>query len=188
MIRENLVKALGALLVFVVLLGVAGYYLERELQDATNWVVTQIGFPGLCLLILVSDGLVTPFPPDAVLLVIAKSRLAEHWLGYVLVLGLVSVAAGCVGWMIGRWLGHRDFARRRIAALRAQHGDFIERYGFWAIVLGAVTPLPYSVTCWAGGAVGLSFTKVLLASLVFRVPRFVLYYWLIVNLGHLVGG
>ena len=185
MIRENLVKAVGALLLFTVLLGVLGYFLEDELVRATNWVVTQIGFPGLCLLLLLTDGLVTPFPPDAILLVIAKSRLAEHWLGYVLVLGSISAAAGCLGWCIGRWLGHIPWVAARLAPFKALHGDFIRKYGFWAIVIGAITPLPYSLTCWGAGVVGLRFMTVFTASALFRVPRFILFYWVIVNMGHL---
>jgi len=188
LVRENIAKGLVALVLFLLLLGVLGFFLEQELIDATNWLVAQIGFVGLCLVLFVTDSIVTPFPPDVLLLVIAKSHLAEHWLTYVATLGLVSVAAGCLGWAIGRGLGHTAWAERRLSQFKGEHGGFVRKYGFWAIVLGAVTPLPYSVTCWGAGVMGLRFTTVLWASLLFRVPRFVLYYWLIVNTGHLVNG
>ncbi len=188
MVRENLAKALIGIAVLVLGLGALGYFLEQELIVATNWIVTRVGFTGLCAALYVADSLVTPFPPDVLLLVIAKSRLAEHWPTYVTTLGFVSVAAGCTGFFIGRWLGTQRWARRVFGEFKEDHATFLRRYGFWAIVLGAVTPLPYSVTCWSAGVMGLRFSTVLSASILFRVPRFVLYYLVIVKTGALVQG
>ena len=80
MIRENLLKALAGILLIVVMMSVLGFWLEAEMIIGTNWVVDRIGFAGLCLILFVSDTLVTPFPPDILLVVIAKSDLAERWL------------------------------------------------------------------------------------------------------------
>lgn len=181
LLRDNLLKAVLALVVFVLAMGVLGLVLEEELTTGTAWVVERIGFVGLCLILLVTDTLVTPFPPDLLLVVIAKSRLAEHWPGYVVALGFVSVVAGMLGWGIGRWLGHRPFARNLFGEFREDHREFIRKYGFWAVVIGSITPLPFSVTCWSAGVMGLRFATVLSAALLFRVPRFVVYYWLIAH-------
>lgn len=185
MLRDNLLKAGLGVVLFVLAMGVLGVLLEDELTTGTTWVVERIGFVGLCAILLVTDTLVTPFPPDLLLVVIAKSHLSEHWPGYVLVLGFVSVVAGMLGWGIGRWLGHRPIGRRLFGEFKGEHRAFIQRYGFWAVVLGSITPLPFSVTCWSAGVMGLRFAQVLLAALLFRVPRFVVYYWLIVRSGSL---
>ena len=187
MLRDNLVKAISALVIFIVLMTVLGFLFEDELTVGTTWVVERIGFIGMCMILLVTDTLVTPFPPDILLVVIAKSPLAENWQQYVVTLGAVSVCAGMMGWGIGRWLGHFRWSQRLFGEFKDDHHDFIRKYGFWAVVIGSITPLPYSVTCWTAGVLGLRWTTVLAASVLFRIPRFVLYYWLIASTGNLFG-
>ncbi len=185
MLKENLLKALIGLLILILGMAALGFWLEEEMSMATNWLVDRIGFAGLCLILFITDSLVTPFSPDIMLLVIAKSDLAEQWLPYVLVFSLVSVAAGMTGWCIGYWLGHLRFVQRLFGQFNDEQREFIRKYGFWAIVLGATTPLPYSVTCWTAGIVGLRWTTVLAASLLFRIPRIIIYYLLIASTGNL---
>lgn len=186
MIRKNLVKGLAGLIVFVTAMAAVGLVFEAELVTATNGVVERIGFAGLCAILFVNDLLVTPLPGDLLLVVIAKSELAENWVFYVFVLGLVSVAAGLFGWGIGRWLGVLPFVRRHVGKFKEANGEFIRRYGFWAVALGAATPLPFSLTCWSAGMLGVRWTTVLSASLLFRVPRFLIYYVLMVSAGRLL--
>lgn len=187
MVRENLLKALAGILLIVVMMSVLGFWLEEEMIIGTNWVVDRIGFSGLCLILFVTDTLVTPFPPDILLVVIAKSDLAERWLTYVLILGLVSVGAGMLGWCFGRWLGHVKFIQRIFNHLNDEQRTFIRKYGFWAIVFGAATPLPYSVTCWTAGAMGVRCSTVFTASVLFRIPRMIIYYLLISSTSNLFG-
>ena len=179
MIRESLIKTVAAIALIMVVMAISGIWLEEELSMATNWLVGRIGFAGLCLILFVIDTLVTPFSPDLVLIVVAKSELADNWFPYVFTLGCVSVCAGMTGWIIGRWLGHFGFVDRLFNKIGEEQRRFIVKYGFWAIVLGAATPLPYSATCWTAGIAGIRWTTVLAASLVFRIPRVILYYLLI---------
>nr|WP_305907307.1 VTT domain-containing protein [Methylomarinum sp. Ch1-1]MDP4520048.1 VTT domain-containing protein [Methylomarinum sp. Ch1-1] len=178
-------KALLSLLIILIVMGGLGFWLEEEMSMLTNWVVDRIGFTGLCLILLITDTFVTPFLPDILLLVIAKSDLAEHWLAYVFILGAVSVCAGMLGWSIGRWLGHFSLTQRLYGPITAEQQDFVRKYGFWGVALGAITPLPYSFTCWTAGVIGLRWPKVLAASLLFRIPRMILYYLLIASTGGL---
>lgn len=185
MFRKNLLKALAFIIIFVIAMGALGFWLEEEMGIVTNWVVDRIGFAGLCLILFLSDTLVTPISPDILLIVLAKSKLSERWLSYTLILGLLSVVAGMLGWCIGRWLGHVGFVQRIFGRIDDEQRSFINEYGFWAVVLGAITPLPYSFTCWTAGVIGLSWTKVLAASVLFRLPRIILSYLLIATAGNL---
>ena len=187
MIRENLLKALAGILILIIAMGALGFWIEEEMSIGANWVVDRIGFAGLCLILFITDTLVTPVSPDVLLVVIANSDLAERWLAYVFILGIVSVSAGMVGWCIGRWLGHFSFVRRLFGQFNDEQRCFIRKYGFWGIVLGATTPLPYSVTCWTAGAVGVGWSTVLAASVLFRIPRVIIYYLLIASAGNLFG-
>lgn len=187
MIRENLLKALASIVILFIAMGALGFWLEDELIVGTNWMIERIGFAGLCLILLVTDMLVTPVSPDILLLVVAKSDLAEHWPAYVLILGMVSAGAGMLGWCIGRWLGHLRLTRQLFGQFNEKQRGFVRKYGFWAIVLGATTPLPYSVTCWTAGILGVSWTTVLAASVLFRIPRFFIYYLVIASTIDLFG-
>ncbi len=185
MIQHNMLKALIALLAFLVGMAILGFMYEDEMAATTGWVVERVGFVGLAAILMVTDTLVTPFPPDLLLAVIAKSRLAADWPIYVGLLGLVSVIAGMTGYGIGRWLGHFRWSQRLFGEFREDHRSFLRKYGFWGVAIGSVTPLPYSVTCWTAGVLGIQWTKVLAASILFRVPRFYLYYWLLSTTGRL---
>lgn len=179
MIERNLFAALGALAAFIVVMGVLGYLFEGELEAIAHWVVDRIGFAGLALILMVTDTLVTPFPPDILLVVVAKSSLAANWPVYVGMLGIISVTAGMTGYGIGRWLGHFNWSRRLFGQFKEDHEAFIRRYGFWAVAVGSATPLPYSVTCWSAGVLGVPWMHVLAAALLFRLPRIFVVYWLL---------
>jgi membrane protein YqaA with SNARE-associated domain len=183
MIQKNLISALVGLTAMVLLMGLLGYLYEDQLTLATTWVVERIGFVGLMAILMVTDTLVTPFPPDILLVVVANSPLAENWPVYVGLLSMVSVLAGMTGYSIGRWLGHLQWTQRLFGDFKQEHRDFTSKYAFWAVALGAVTPLPYSVTCWTAGVLGARWTTVLAASVLFRIPRFFLYYWLLSTAG-----
>jgi membrane protein YqaA with SNARE-associated domain len=183
MIERNLYAALIGLAAFIVVMGVIGFVYEDELATMAEWVVQHIGFAGLAMILMVTDTLVTPFPPDILLIVIAKSHLAAYWPAYVGLLGLVSIVAGMTGYGIGRWLGHFEWSQRLFGQFKEDHRGFIRKYGFWAVAIGSVTPLPYSVTCWTAGVLGLRWTTVLAAAILFRLPRIFLVYWLLSNTG-----
>lgn len=185
MIQQHLIKALIGLLALIAIMAVLGFMYEEEMSAVTAGLVDRVGFLGLAAILMVTDTFVTPFPPDILLAVIAKSRLSTDWPLYVGILGLVSVIAGMTGYGIGRWLGHFRWSQRLFGDFREDHRSFLRKYGFWAVAMGSVTPLPYSVTCWSAGVLGIRWTKVLAASLLFRVPRFYLYYWLLSTSGGL---
>ena len=168
-------------------MGAAGIWFEDALETGTNWLVERIGFAGLCLIMLVSDTLVTPFPPDLLLVVIARSQLAERWFLYVFVLGAISVCAGMLGWRVGRYLGNFPYVKYVYTQTNEEMRVFVQRYGFWAVVLGATTPLPYSITCWTAGIMGVRGKTVFAASVLFRIPRMFFYYLLIESSGNLFG-
>lgn len=185
MIQQHLIKTLIAMLAFIAAMAVLGFVFEEEMTGVTTWVVERLGFVGMAAILMVTDTLVTPFPPDILLAVIARSRLADDWPVYVGILGLVSVIAGMTGYGIGRWLGHFRWSHRLFGDFKEDHRKLLRKYGFWGVALGAVTPLPYSVTCWTAGVLGIRWTKVLAASVLFRIPRFFLYYWLLATTGSL---
>lgn len=173
-------KGLAGLLVLLVAVGLAGVYLESELLGATRWAHATLGVPGLLAIIAAADALTAPIPPDLVLVVVANSPLAERWPTIIGVIGVVSVVAGSGGWLLGRWLGETRVPNILFGRFRRRNQALVTRYGAWAIGLAALTPIPFSVTCWFAGMFNMRYRPFAAVSLL-RIPRFYSYYILIAH-------
>jgi membrane protein YqaA with SNARE-associated domain len=170
-------KVISGVLLLAVLIGGVGFvsiFYEAELLAFTKLVFDTVGFGGLVFILFLSDSVITPIPPDAVLLVISKSSLHAHWPLVILGIGVMSSVAGCVGWALGGKLRSTRLGRRWLSRAKTNRA-LVERYGPWAVALGALTPIPFSVTCWTAGLFEMRFAPFAVVTLL-RVPRFVGYY------------
>ncbi|MCB0356410.1 MAG: VTT domain-containing protein [Bdellovibrionales bacterium] len=178
--KSNFSYAMLSLASFFVIAGALSLFFEENLKFITNWVVQNFGFQGMCTFIFVADAIVSPLPPDAMLFVIAKSDMHTNWLPYVFTLSLFSVLAGKMGYLIGYSLQRFSFIHPKIVDYYSKKRSLVEKYGHWVVVLGALTPLPFSLSCWAAGMVRLKWRNFFLASL-FRIPRIFVAYFMIYN-------
>ncbi len=176
--QKQLLRGLLFLLLLVGLIFIVALIFKPQIDQLANWMIDHFGFMGLSASVFIADLIISPIPPDAALYLIGQSTMHEQWVLWVPLLGLVSAGAGLCGWMIGKRLQHVRFFRRITVTYRREHKGQIKRFGFWMVVIGALTPLPFSLTCWLAGIFKLPLQTFVLAALV-RVPRFVLYYWAI---------
>ena len=175
LVRKNVVR-LG---ITLLLLGVVAIVLmsrfRPELDAVTASVFNAVGLGGLIGIIFVADTFVAPFPPDTVLLLIAASPHHADWLWLIPLIGVVSTCAGYLGYSMGSYFSRKSWAERWLGPLRSRSQDMVLRYGSWAVALGALTPVPFSVTCWTAGLLHLPFRLVWKPCLL-RIPRYVIYY------------
>lgn len=174
-VRRKLFAAVVSIVVLVALVVLLTLEFQAELDVFTLWVFDRIGLTGLVALLFLSDAAASPVPPDAVLLLISNSPFHAFWPTLIPLLGLISSVAGWVGYFIGRRLAHTRFSRFLFQRFKQTSAALIHRYGPWGIVLGAITPLPFSVTCWTAGMLEIPFRRVAWPCLL-RIPRFLLYY------------
>jgi membrane protein YqaA with SNARE-associated domain len=153
----------------------AGVFLRSEVITFATWTYGHLGFAGLTALFLVSETVVSPVPPEVFLLVVAGSELSESWVAPITVLGLVSTAGGNLGWLLGLGLRETGLVHRMLGKHHGRSVELMRRFGIWAVVLSATTPIPWSVTSWTAGALHVSWKRYALGSLA-RLPRIVLYY------------
>lgn len=173
-VRRSVWRAVMGILLLFALLGVGGILFEEDILDAAGWVYRALGLPGLLVILFVSDAVMSPVPPDALLVVIANSPLHERWVEHILLVGAVSIAAGSLGWFFGTTFADSRLAREVLGRF-AKNRMLVLRYGRWAVALGAITPIPFSLTCWTAGMVGLPYPA-FLAAAALRIPRFFVYY------------
>ncbi len=166
-------RLIGLTVVFVVSVVVAaaalGAFFRDPRQRLSQGFVEVLGGPGIALGYLIPDAFTVPIPNDAF-----------GWFGLeggvpfweVVFWGtLGSVAGGCVGYLIGRRLRTTRWVSRFMAGRGRSLERLIRRYGIWVVAVAAVTPLPYSLSAWAAGAVHMRFSTFFVVSLsrVFRV-------------------
>jgi membrane protein YqaA with SNARE-associated domain len=174
-VRRSIAQAIALLVVLVVALAVAGAVWENELLAVTNWVFDTIGLVGLLLILFLSDSVLTPIPPDLVLVVLSRSWVHEYWWIAIPLIGVVSVLAGNVAWLLSTRLGQTRPVLLWLGRFRRLNRALIGRYGPWAVALAALTPVPFSIMCWTVGVLHMPWHKFGWVTLL-RIPRFVGYY------------
>lgn len=117
-----------------------------------------------------------PIPPDVLLLALVFGA-REKWAKYALVCTIGSVLGGVLGWLIG-WGLAESIAKPILAVFDSDGSTQIKiqawyaEYGFFGILLAAITPIPYKVFTIASGMFHYSLLQLVIASIIGRGFRF----------------
>ena len=126
---------------------------------------------GLLLLVAASESFIFPIPPDPLL--IATGLAHPSWA--IWLAGLVTVAS-VAGAVVGHWLGRRvgrPLLYRLVSQPLIERAErLFSRFGVWAILVAAFTPIPYKVFTILAGVLDLKLKHLIIASLVGRGARF----------------
>lgn len=162
-------------------IGAIAYALEPWIVWVGELFVGAFGMPGVFIGVLLTD---TFFLANEPILGIAYAGGLPFW-PVAAVACVASILAGLVGWVLGRQLGHHPWVRRLIE--RNQLDALLARWGVWAVAVAALSPVPYGAATWAAGAARVHPWVVFLGSLL-RIPRVLIYFWLVVQVWHQVVG
>ena len=174
--RQLLVRFFVGVIGIMVLSAALGTLWKAELVGLGQGFVALFGGPGLAACLAVPDAL--PFPP-----------VHEFCTGFALVGGMPfwevvawgsggSLFGGTLGYLIGRALVKTARFQRFVEGRGRDAWESVRQYGAAALALGALSPLPFSVCCWASGALKLRPT-IFIAVALLRIPRVAFYLWLI---------
>lgn len=117
-----------------------------------------------------------PIPPDVLLMALVFGA-RKKWAKYALVCTAGSVIGGIFGWFIG-WGLAESVAQPLLnlfdpgGEVQAQIQLWYAEYGFWGILIAAITPIPYKVFTVASGLFHYSLPLLIVASIVGRGLRF----------------
>ncbi|AVV51144.1 MULTISPECIES: YqaA family protein [Leptospira] len=143
------------------------------------------GVFGVGVGIMFADSLHVFVPPDVFLMIAVAGKLNSILV--IVSASIGSLIGGTVSYLTGRILlpkieGVASFVKKHEQKLE----HYLHRYGFWAVVLAALTPLPYSWVSLAAGTMRMRYLLFFQGCL-FRIPRFVVFYYLI-RFGWVGGG
>lgn len=144
-------------------------------HDLSKWI---LGFAdtdwAIIVLATISfvESVFFPIPPDPLLIGVALiQRNIAIWLSVIVTIS--SVAGALVGYWIGRRFGspvlYRWFPEKKVHSVE----NMFQRYGILAILLAAITPLPYKIFAISAGALKMNKKSFLLASLFGRGARYI---------------
>ncbi len=146
-----------------------------------HWADHKYAIPFLFFISFIESSFF-PIPPDVLLMAICFSR-PGRWFQAALWCTVASVLGGLFGWYIGwgLWevLGQPIVRFYHAEALMSQARELYNVYGFWGILIAAVTPIPYKVFTIASGVFQYSPVQLVVASILGRGFRFFLIAGLI---------
>jgi membrane protein YqaA with SNARE-associated domain len=175
-LRNLLLKLVGGVIALIAGLLVVGYLWRQQLLGLGQWFVENLGGPGIAITFLVPDAVAVPVPQDAIMALALFGGL-KFWT-VVAWATAGSLLGGSAGLLLGRLLGHTAWYRRMAARGGFDGTYLVRRYGHIALAVGALTPVPYSIVCWASGAFGVRYLPFLSISLL-RFVRVSGYLWLV---------
>ena len=139
----------------------------------SDWVIAAM------IVVSFIESVFSPFPPDPILIAasVFNPRMALIFAGIVTI---ASVAGAIVGYWLGERFG-RPVLGKLVSADNVEKVEVLfEKYGVWAIVFAAVTPVPYKVFAITAGAMKMDMKPFLISSLIGRGAR--MYLWAVMAL------
>jgi membrane protein YqaA with SNARE-associated domain len=137
------------------------------------WVqafVLEYGLSGT-FVIAVLESFIFPVPTAVIIAPATGFGLDPLLVTVVAAIG--SVLGAVVGYALGLYLGHpvaERFFKKHIPRVERWFG----RYGAWAVLVAAFTPIPFKVFTWCAGIFRMDIRKFLLASIIGRFFQFLI--------------
>jgi membrane protein YqaA with SNARE-associated domain len=153
-------------LIFVILIKIYKDYIQSFFTET----ILQFGIIAIILLIITMDTIIQPFASDLILIVGVMVLGNTFYLG--VIGGLASVLGGVLGYYIGVIIKKKKIKNTNESLIKGK--KLYKKYGAIAIIIGALSPVPYSAVCWAAGICHMNFKIFLATSLSTRLPRFIL--------------
>ena len=152
------------------------------LKQWTEEVVLDYGYIGI-FIVSFTESIIQPIPPDP--FITGSTAFGLNVLTAATVAAIGSVLGGIVGYFLGKFLGE-PVAKKLLSEKYYDKGEILfRRFGIWAVLVAAITPIPFKVICWLAGIFEMPISGFILASFIGRFPRFLAVAFLGQYLGNL---
>ncbi len=177
--KNNLIRFILVCSIIILLLILLRYTLGDYMEQYGKELVDRFGYGGMFAATLIMDTFIMPISPDIIIFLSIAGHVNTFWA--IFTITAASMLGGNIGYFIGRFLGNREFVTKRLGKYERKGRYLMKKYGLWAVIIGAMTPIPFSAICWLAGMLDMKYTH-FLAGVSWRIPRFLLWY-IIIGLG-----
>jgi membrane protein YqaA with SNARE-associated domain len=157
-------------------IALAAYLARDELDALGRGFVQRFGVAGMFVGTYLADAFSFPIPPQFYMLTAITSGGSQT--APLIAISAASLLAGCTGYRLASRLARLRLFAARIERTRPKIDRLFERYGYWAIAIGSISPIPFSMLCYLSGLYRVP-PRYFLTMVLFRVPRLLLFYALI---------
>jgi len=159
---------------------ITAYILASEDIKVYQPRINEIGaqLPLLLGIFTVSEVVFGIIPPELFMLIWQSKGILSEYVVNLTYLTLISYAAGVLGYYIGRYFSKTSLYQRINERYLKQYDRQLKKFGIYIVLVGAVTPVPFSATCMLAGSVNIPIKDFLLIC-ISRILRFAVYGWMV---------
>ncbi len=147
------------------------------IDDGLELLTNSFSRIGVLITFFVSETLLGFIPPE---IFIGWSKKTANPIFNVSVLATLSYLGGMMSYFIGKASTKIPSMKNYLEMKIAKNLKNIRKWGGFLILVGALLPLPFSISCMTAGIIQYPLKNVVLFGL-FRFVRFALYGWAIFN-------
>lgn len=172
---KNLLRGLAWFAVII-----TAYILVQSELEVYEEQINKVGdnIPLLLSIFTLSEIVFGILPPEIFMLIWQTKGALSEYVVNLSILTFISYGAGVAGYFLGRYFSRASMFKGVYERYLKPLEGSLKKYGGFLVVVGAVTPVPYSATCMLAGSVNFSLKTFLLLCIT-RILRFAFYGWLV---------
>ena len=175
-VQESMKKAFLPISIFLLILWLIHEYV-LNFNDLFVTITTTYNPLSILGIFFASESFLGLIPPE---IFIAWSAKTATPILYLTILAALSYLGGIISFLIGRYLHKIPSVYNYLEVKMRKHIIMIRKWGGFLIIVGALLPIPFSMTSIAAGLIDYKFRNYLLFGLL-RFVRFYLYALVIFN-------
>ena len=145
------------------------------IDDGLELLTNSFSRIGVLVTFFISETLLGLIPPE---IFIGWSKKTAEPILNLSILATLSYIGGILSFYIGKASLRISSVKNYLEVKMAKHLKNTSKWGGFLIIIGALLPVPFSITCMAAGMIKYPIKGVVLFGL-FRFARFALYAWAI---------
>ncbi|MDH5598356.1 MAG: VTT domain-containing protein [Cyclobacteriaceae bacterium] len=173
---QNLLKGLIGLSFLVAVFVVAKKYLNI---DEMQWLTHINENPTLVLSVFLFSELVFGLiPPEVFMIWSIHHGIFDTYVENIIFLAVISYFSGVIGYFMGNKFSVTHLYKRIHNRFLFKYEEILKKFSAFILVVGALTPLPFSGMCMLAGSINYPFSRFLIITLS-RFFRFGMYGYII---------